>query len=403
MDPTSAPPVAPPPNHADTPLKGGKNGTSVLGGPKEISARLSSFMDSRKGPGESDKSQLPLPDKKKELAPDKTKETEKPPVVDKDKTSNTPPDKTAPDKEKVGSDGLTKEERAQVVEFKKRAETAEARLKELEAKASEGEASKKELAEIKKLEKERQIDYDRNEREIAAIRIQGSKKYQETIAKPMHLLTTKIEEIAKGCNLDADEVFSTISMTDLVKRNQGLEKYLESMDALTRGTFTQTVNSLLDLEPKAAKIMAEAREAWQALQQEEKEAAELESQQKRETYLKASEEVWKEVKSRLPALSKLDPKVEAKIREKADNFDLATASQDVVAFAAQSAYSIGEMQGAIDKLEEENDQLKASIKRLGGERLGPGDGATSKETEKPQLQGGNSGSRFEAWRTGSRR
>lgn len=395
-------PAAPttPPDTSQTPLQTGKSGTSALGGSKAISDRLASFMDKRGGETK-DKPTLPLPDKKKEPAQNgdgKDKVTDKADANGKDKIDPAKKEAPADGKDKIGTDGLTKEERAQVVEFKKRAEAAETRVKELETKASDGEATAKELAELKKLHKDKESDYERNEREIAAIRVQGSKKYQETIAKPMQMLTDKIEEIAKGCQLDPDAVFNTIGMGDLVKRNAALKEYMDAMDPLTQDTFKQAVNTLLDLEPKAKKIMAEAREVWQATQLEEKEAKELEAQQKRDTYKKADAEVWKLMQERLPALN--NPEIAKRIDERAANFDLYSAPEDIVAMAARSAYAVGEMQSLLDTQAEEIAQLKESVKRLGGERLGPGDGAPGKQEDTRKLEGATSGDRFRQWSTG---
>lgn len=397
MDPAA--PTAPP-DTSQTPLQTGKSGTSALGGSKAISDRLASFMDKRGGETK-DKPTLPLPDKKKEPAQNgdgKDKVTDKADANGKDKIDPAKKEAPADGKDKIGTDGLTKEERAQVVEFKKRAEAAETRVKELETKASDGEATAKELAELKKLHKDKESDYERNEREIAAIRVQGSKKYQETIAKPMQMLTDKIEEIAKGCQLDPDAVFNTIGMGDLVKRNAALKEYMDAMDPLTQDTFKQAVNTLLDLEPKAKKIMAEAREVWQATQLEEKEAAKAADEKRRETYLKASDAVWDEMTSRIPALA--DPEIAKQVRAKADNFDIAKAEPDLQAFAAQSAYAIKHMQAAIDSRDVEIAQLKESVKRLGGERLGPGDGAPGKQEDTRKLEGATSGDRFRQWSTG---
>lgn len=372
---------------SQNPISTATNGSSSLGGTKQISERLSSFMSDRAGTDadtkDKTKTTLPLPAEK-----DKTKAAQ-----EKDKTTaRDKADAPADDKLKTGTDGLTKEERAQVVEFKKRAETAETRLKELEAKSTEGEASVKELADIKRLNKERESDYDRNEREIAAIRIQASKKYQDTIGKPMQMLTEKIEAIAQGCELNADEVFNTIGMKDVVKRNRALQEHLEKMDPLTQETFKQSVNSLLDLEPKAHRLMAKSREAWQSLQLEEKEAAAKETQQKKETYLKASDAVWKEVQSKIPVLK--DPEISKRVREQADAFDFASAEPDIQAFAAQSAYSIIHMQAALESRDQEIEQLKESIKRMTGERVGPGDGSSAAEKLASNLTGTNSGDRF---------
>lgn len=404
MDPTAAAPPPPPKDVSQSQIATGKTGTSALGSPKQISDRLSSFMQSREnGDTTKTKEKLPLPEPKKKDAPTDGKDKEKTELNGKDKPDAAQKDKEkeiTDDKEKRGTDGLTKEERAQVVEFKKRAEAAESRIKELETKATEGEASKKELAELRKLEKERQSDYDRNEREIAAIRIQGTKKYQETIAKPLQAYTSKIEEIAKGCNLDPDDVFGTIGMNDLVKRNSKLKEHIEAMDPLTAETFKQCVNGLLDLEPKAKRLDAEAREAWQAMQLEEKEASEREEQQKRETYLKASDAVWEEMIKRVPTLN--DPEIAKQVREKADNFNFAKAEADLQAFAALSAYSVIHLQAALDAKDEENTRLKESVKRLGGERVGPASAATKTEDTTSKFEGKDSGSRFNAWRTGTR-
>lgn len=394
MEPTTSPT-----DSSQTPLATGKTGTSALGGAKAITDRLSSFIKGREsGEQPTDKSKLPLPEKKEKAPAPEGSTTDKVNGTGKDKA---PDKKDAPtDKDKIGTDGLTKEERAQVVEFKKRAETAESRLKELETKHQEGEATAKELAELKKLNQSREADYDRNEREIAAIRIMGSKKYQETIARPMQALTAKIQEIAKGCNLDADAVFGTIGMTDLVKRNNALKDYLDSMDPLTAETFKQSVNALLDLEPKAHKLITESREAWQALQIEEKEAGEREAQLKRETYLKASDAVWKEMQDKLPMLNKED--ITKHVRAKADNFDFSKADPDILAYMVQSGYSMKYMQEAIDAKDQEIAQLKASVSRLGGERIGPADGATSDRKEAAKFEGSTSGDRWNLFNAGRR-
>lgn len=381
MDPTTA---APPKDHSATALQAGQQGKSALGSTTEISQRLEQFMKAKPEPtGEKPSSEIPLKDKK---APTPEKA---------EKTSDTP-EKPDPSKDKVGTDGLTKEERAQVVEFKKRAEAAEARVKDYESTAAEREAAQKELKELKEWRAKIEPVHERNEKEIAAIRVQQSTKYQESIAQPMHRLTQTIEEIAKSVELDADAVFNAIGQRDLVKRNAAISEYLNSMDPLTQDTFKRAVNDLLDLEPKAQKIIKEAQESWQAVQLAEKQEAEAKARKEKETYALASEAVWDEMTKHYPFLG--DEKVREYIRGKADSYDFDHAPADIKAYFAQSGYAMVKVSEIIEGKDNEIKELKESVKRLQGSKGGMGTGsAAPAKSEKEQVNGTTPGDRFNSW------
>jgi hypothetical protein len=377
---TSAPPAK---DHSQTALQGGQSGKSALGSSSEIADRLKDFVAKKPETTGDKPSSGEIPLKK---APEKT-----------EKDTQTP-EKPDPTKDKVGTDGLTREERAQVVEMKKRAEAAEARVKDYETTVAEREAAQKELKELKEWRAKIEPVHERNEKEIAAIRVQQSTKYQDSIARPMQALTQTIEEIAKSVELDADAVFNAIGNRDLVKRNAAISEYLTSMDPLTQDTFKRAVNDLLDLEPKAQKIIKEAQESWQAVQLEEKKAAEEKSRKEKETYAKASDAVWDVIAENYPFLN--EDETREYIRGKADSYDFDNAPADVKAYFAQSGYAMVKVQKVIEARDQKIKELEESVKRLQGSKAGMHTGSPAPaKAERETVNGSTPGDRFKSWLT----
>ena len=89
---------------------------------------------------------------------------EKPPSTEKPVAKVEDPKSS--DKGKIGKDGMTKEERSALLDYKTKVETAEARIKELEELAKSGDATKAELAELKKREAEWERKYGEKDAEL---------------------------------------------------------------------------------------------------------------------------------------------------------------------------------------------------------------------------------------------
>lgn len=379
-------------------------GQSSLGGSAAIKARFDAFRAQESAP-EGNAPETPT-------APQK-ETTQKPDAAPPEKKSDAilPPEKEvpkAPEKKpepqkpqsteppKKGSDNLTKEERAELVAFKEKA----ARVDELEQKVKDHEATSKERDELKTLTKQLEDKAKVYEAKATAFDVTSTPHFQDTISKPMQALVEGMESICKSNNLAPEEVFSAIQNPDETKGNTVLSEFVGTMDSFTSRKFERIVNDMRELSRKGQALIDKAPEAWTAIQEEQKKRESEAKTKAQETYTAANQAVMREMKERFPFLK--DDKIGEEVLKEAQGVNWDDLSPDKKAYFAQAGYVMLHINSQMKTLREENESLKAAMKR--DQPFGPDGGnketangqETNKERDDDAFMKMTSGQRFAA-------
>lgn len=273
--------------------------------------------------------------------------------------------KPDPTPEKKGADGLTKEERAELVRFKKEAE----RVSELEEKVKTFEATQSERDELKRRYTELEERAKVYEAKATAFDVRNSTHFQETVDKPMKILVHGMDDLCQKNNLNADEVYQAIWAPNETDGNVKLAEFLGSMDGFTTDKFKRMVNDMRDLGRKAQELTEKAPEAWSAIQAEEKKRKEEALSKSKETYRLANEAVFhgdgKEagLKDRFPFLK--DTPEGQQVLTDAIAVDFDTMPPGTRAYYAQAGQAALHFNRILQAKETEIAQLKEALKKEG--------------------------------------
>lgn len=354
----------PPASTEATPSVTDKGKTS-LGSVASIKTRLNEHLDQAKA---------------KTQPKDEPQAGEKPKLPIEKKTEEQP----APSEPKVGTDGMTADQRAAFLKNKKSAEDATSRIKELEDSVKEGEASKKERDELKALLQKRdedwrgiEEDYKKGQVALAVFNIQSTTKYKDQITNPINTHVDGVSKICKALKLPEDVIFDAIDNPDYISGNKALSEVITEMDDVTRGTFIQRVAELRSLKEKAEAMHRNAVTDWTELQKREKEEAESKKVRERSEYSAASDEVMEIMKSRHGDV--LNAPVDGSGKTVADKIREQLASgpsfdelpPDHKAYYMQSGLVLLQYEAHVAKLNKELEQQKRTIESL-TKKPGPG-------------------------------
>lgn len=336
--------------------------------------------------------------------PETKKEPKESSVLPKEIAPKTPEKKEEPKKsipsteqKKVGTDGLTVEERKDLLAFKEKA----SRVDELEAKVKDHESTAKERDELKKLKEELEEKVKINDAKAKAFDIRSSQEFKEAIADPMTKLYNGMKELCKNHKIEFKEVMAALESPDTAKGNAALDEFMAPLDRLSARTFERIVNDMRDLNAQANEMMDRAPEAWEAIQTASQKKAEEQKVKDKETYRLANDTVLKHMQERFPFLS--DKEVSAEVLKEANELDFAAMPPDVRAYYAQSGQVALRFNGILKERDAEIAQLKAALSKHQKEP-GPTDGSSSTasvngreaQDEDKSMDGMTTGQRFVA-------
>lgn len=366
------------------------SGKSSLGGPQGIRARMAEkgLVPSEKPAPKTE----PQPTEVKPSLPIQTARPEAP--------------VTTPKEKEIGTDGMSKEAREQFLKYKESAESSAKRIAELEKFQKDGEMTAKQFKELQQKYAEREKAYEAHEKEIAAVRVQRSAKYRETITEPARKLADGVEDICKSAKLDAAEVFRAINNPNEVEGNTKLAEFLNGMDPLTGEKLKRATNDLRDIVRKADEMEASAPETLSALEAEERREKESQAQRERENYLAAFQQVQDlfmgdtdfagEKTTREEAEQEfLLPREEVEEAMKlAKEVDISKIDPDHLAGLIQGGYLLFKKNALIANMRKEIASLRTALGRKSGSQPNPSAGATPRRAEGDNVQGRSSGERF---------
>ncbi len=363
-------------------------GTSGLGGPKAIAERYQAHLAGQDTSLRAEaKVTQEVKAEPKEVAKEIVKEAPKEikressilPQEKEIKTAEPKEEKKAQSTEstpikKVGVDGLTKEERSELVAFKEKA----SRVDELEQKVKDHESTSKERDELKALTKELESKVKLYEAKATALDVTTSPHFQKTITEPIVRISKSLESIIKGNSLDADAIWSAIQNPKTTEGNAILSEQMAALDTLTSRQFERMVNDLRDLDAKGQDLIAKAPEAWTAIQEDERKRSVEQSTKDKEVYTRANQAVYQAMEERFPFFKEGD--IGKEILKDASEADFKSMSPDKLAYYAQAGMAMLHVNSVIKAKDAEIASLKSALKKE--KSPGPADGDHSTSTDR---------------------
>ena len=326
---------------------------------------------------------------KKEEAPvaEKPLSTEKPKV---DPVATEKPAKV----EKPGADGFTTSERKGLIEYKEKALAYESRIKELEEKVASGDATAKEAAELKAKNAEWEKKYGEKENElkgwlskqdpIALEKVRMSDVYQREVVIPSDQIEKSIVEICKGYDVDPEQVIAAHYNKDRIARNKALSEIKSTMDDESKVELTEALRRLAEIDGKAASIERAPQAALAQIREMEEQKTRLTKERETTAYTRARDGVYKHVILEEFPMLKDDAEAAARVKAKVDGIDWEKITPEKKAYLAHGAFLALEMRDANKRLQQENEQLRASVDKMSNK---PGLTKSHKEERKTAAKG----------------
>ena len=215
-----------------------------------------------------DAEETPTPDKA-DPEPTETPKTEDKPAEDPDAIPEKPKNRADWDTLRGSRDkykGMAEERERLLAE-------REARLKEVEAEREELKAKAARIAELELRAKEAE-EY---EKELAITRIEATREYKESIAKPLQTIGEQAEILAKSNETNEDSVFNMLNEADPVKQREAFKALTTGWDEVDRAELWSMAKDARVLLDKQA---AMRENAHAARKEQESLAAQREAEQK---------------------------------------------------------------------------------------------------------------------------
>lgn len=322
---------------------------------------------------------------------------------------------TPKDDDQRGTDGLTKEERSALLRYKKQAEEADRRIKELEQTIADVESTRKErdeakreLEELREKAKERDSAWERAQAALAYHNIQEHPRYKKEILEPITKAIESVQHICKSKEIDHMKIIAAIEHPDVIEGDEIISEAIVNLPEATKTRFLRHVEELRSLIEKENIIRSDAKKAWESLVENDR----IEEKSKRERevteYKKASKEVFSLLEERYKDIfeEKEDGKtVKDIILEDFERIDPSKISElpaDHKAYFFQAGHILPFVERALHRTAEKVKELEEVIENLSNNRPGPGKAlratnSTSTKQPKVEIEGNSTEERYLNW------
>ncbi len=260
-------------------------------------------------------------------------------------------------------------------EREKELTTERTRLKALEAELAETKAKAARVAELEARAKEA----DEYEKELAVTRVEATKEYKETIAKPLQTIGEQADILAKSNEADVEAVYRMLNEEDPAKQRTQLKEITAGWDELDRLDLKKMVEDARVLLAKQEEIRTNAHAAAKETEKLSAQRAEQQKAAARKEFTAAADTAVASLREKVPFIPLADGETED------DRFDalkgkLATVDFDAQtprgkAFAAATALMYPQMVKMMAKQAAEIAELKAAAakKQSGKPSVAPRD------------------------------
>lgn len=209
-------------------------------------------------------------------------------------------------------------------------------------------------------------DFDTYEKELAVTRLESTREYRETIAKPLQVIGEQAETLAKANDSDLEQVLDMMREADPAAQRSAFKEVTAGWDEVDRAELWSAVKDarvLLDKQDlMRTNASAAAKEQLEkAMAREQAEKAEAKQQ-----FVASLKDVTKTLREKTPFVALAEGETEddryRSLEQKVAEVDFDSQPARGKAFAAAAAILHPQMVRTIAKLQEENATLRSRVK-----------------------------------------
>lgn len=243
----------------------------------------------------------------------------------------------------------------------------ETRVKALEAELTE---TKAKAARITELEEKAKLA-EEYEKELAVTRVEATKEYKETIAKPLQAIGEQAEILATSNEADVEAIYRMLNEPDPAKQRTQLKEITADWDEIDRGELRDMAVSARTVLAKQAEIRENAHAAQKETEKMSAERAEQQKAAARKEFTAAADTAVASLREKVPFIPLADGETEddrfTALKEKLATVDFDSQTPRGKAFAAATALMYPQMVKMMAKQAAEVAELKAALaKKQGG-------------------------------------
>lgn len=278
---------------------------------------------------------------------------------------------------------------------------AKAKLKDFESKvATRAEAvedkggdvkTDSQLAEYQAKLEQFQKERDELEGELRISRVEATREYKSTIGEPIKQTTQTITDIAKVYELKASPILDAAQETDGAKRRALLKELTSDMDPVDALAVRTKVDELALLHNKREEIIRESKSTLEAITKRDAEMEKASRAQYDQEAKKAFGEVWNSFQEEMPLLKKIEGndswnKTIDEIRVNAEKLDSEPLDHKQRASLTYQAVTlplvVQVFKDYVSKTNQELASLKSNLSEYRKATPGAGSGIAPAKTEK---------------------
>lgn len=255
-------------------------------------------------------------------------------------------------------------------EKEKALEAERERIKALEAELGE---TKTKAARLAELEEKAKLA-DEYEKELAVTRVEATREYRDTIAKPLQAIGEAAETLAKSNDTDPEEVFRMLNEDDPAKQRTMLKEITAGWDEIDRLDLRKAADDARVLLAKQAEIKANALAASKETEKLAAERAEREKAETRKAFTAAADTAVASLREKIPFIPLTDGETEDDrfnaLKTKLAEVDFDAQTPRGKAFAAATALLYPQMVKMMAKQAAEVAELKAALAKKQASKAG---------------------------------
>lgn len=209
-------------------------------------------------------------------------------------------------------------------------------------------------------------DFDTYEKELAVTRLESTREYRETIAKPLQVIGEQAETLATSNGAELEDVLEMMREADPAKQRTAFKDVTAGWDEVDRAELWAAVKDARVLLDKQDMMRNNASAA--AKEQLEKATAreQAEKAEAKQQFVSSLKDVTKTLREKTPFVALAEGETEEDryrlLEQKVAEVDFDSQPARGKAFAAAAAILHPQMVRTIAKLQEENATLRSRVK-----------------------------------------
>jgi uncharacterized protein with HEPN domain len=230
-------------------------------------------------------------------------------------------------------------------------------------------------------------DFDTYEKELSVTRLESTREYRETIAKPLQVIGEQAETLAKANDCDFEQVLEMMREADPAAQRAAFKEVTAGWDEVDRAELWSSVKDARILLDKQDLMRNNASAA--AKEQLEKAALreQAEKAEAKQQFVSSLKDVTKTLREKTPFVALAEGETEddryRSLEQKVAEVDFDSQPARGKAFAAAAAILHPQMIRTIAKLQEENATLRSRVK---GKNATSGSVTPNEQTRPPAAE-----------------